>query len=63
MPMPQISKSNDLLTAYLLEDNSTNVEVASLQEIDPNFFLIQLIILGVLWTRMDILQLSLLWEH
>ena len=36
--MPQISKTQiDLLTAYLLEDNSTNVEVASLQEIDPNF--------------------------
>ena len=38
MPMPQISKTQiDLLTAYLLEDNSINVEVASLQEIDPNF--------------------------
>jgi len=38
MPMPQISKTQiDLLTAYLLEDNSINVEVVSLQEIDPNF--------------------------
>ena len=38
MPMPQISKTQlDLLTSYLLEDNSVNIEVASLQEIDPNF--------------------------
>ena len=34
----EISKTQiDLLTAYLLEDNSINIEVASLQEIDPNF--------------------------
>ena len=38
MPMPQVSKTQiDLLSAYLLEDDSVNIKVASLQEIDPNF--------------------------
>ncbi len=38
MPMPQISKTQiDLLASYLLEDYNIKVDIASLQEIDPNF--------------------------
>ena len=40
MPMPQISKTQiKLMSAYLLNKDNVDVEISSLQQIDPNFSL------------------------